>query len=280
MLTPKQRRRLKSKAVGLSLFILPLPLLLKAVLSLWTGDAGDFVASGGSWLAFLLAAILCRRGLQAELIESERPFGSPRGSRLKRAGGVLVALATMATALFAVGHGAPIALAYGLIAGLGYFLLYGDLGGRAAAAGAVRREPGAGDDAEVAGLLRDAYRRLDAIGSSSRRITSPEFRRRLDNIVVSAEKVVKLVADDPRDLRRARKFLTVYLDGAQRITEDYARTHGAAASPDLEHNFRTLLVDMENTCDEQYQKLLAHDVSDLEVQIEVLSARLRREGVV
>ena len=45
MFTLKQRRRVKSKFVGLSLFILPLPLLLKAVLSLWTGDAGDFAAS-------------------------------------------------------------------------------------------------------------------------------------------------------------------------------------------------------------------------------------------
>jgi hypothetical protein len=41
-----------------------------------------------------------------------------------------------------------------------------------------------------------------------------------------------------------------------------------------------LLVDMENTCDEQYRKMLEHDVSDLEVRIEVLSARLRQEGVI
>ena len=280
MLTARQRRKIRAKTVGTLLFLLPLPLLLKTVFSLWLDNPGAFAAAGASWLLFLGAAMLCRRGLQGELMEEDRLFVSRRTAMLKTGGGVLTGLATAMTAFLAVGHSLPIALAFGLTAALGYFLLYGDLGGRAAAAGAVRREPGAGDDAEVAGLLRDAYRRLDAIGSSSRRITSPEFRRRLDNIVVSAEKVVKLVADDPRDLRRARKFLTVYLDGAQRITEDYARTHGAAASPDLEHNFRTLLVDMENTCDEQYQKLLAHDVSDLEVQIEVLSARLRREGVV
>jgi len=40
-----------------------------------------------------------------------------------------------------------------------------------------------------------------------------------------------------------------------------------------------LLVDMQNTCEEQYGKLLQHDASDLDVQIEVLSDRLRREGV-
>lgn len=275
MFTPKQRRRLKSKAVGLSLFILPLPLLLKAVLSLWTGDAGDFVASGGSWLAFLLAAILCRRGLQAELAAAERPFGSPRGSRLKRAGGVLVALATMATALFAVGHGAPIALAYGLIAGLGYFMLYG----AEVKSGPIRLNDLGLEGDEVGRLLRQAYDKLDSIETARQRIASGEFKHRLGNILAGAERVIKLAAEDPRDLRRARKFLTVYLDGAQRVTEEYARTHADVRSSDLEHNFRTLLVDMENTCDDQYQKLLQHDVSDLEVRIEVLSDRLRREGV-
>jgi hypothetical protein len=275
MLTHKQWRRVKSQVVGLSLFILPLPLLLKTILSLWTNQPGDFAASGASWLLFLLAAIVCRRGLQAELMEADRPFASNRASRLKMAGGVLVAFATMATALFAVGHGAPIAVAYGLIAGLGYFLLYGG----EVTSKPMQRTLGLEGD-EVGRLLRQAYARLDSIETARRGIASGAFKQRLGNIVTGAERIIKLVADDPRDLRRARKFLTVYLEGAQRVTEEYARTHADAGSPDLEHNFRTLLVDMENTCDDQYQKLLEHDVSDLEVRIEVLSARLRREGVI
>jgi 5-bromo-4-chloroindolyl phosphate hydrolysis protein len=275
MLTPKQRRRLKSRIVGLSLFLLPLPLLLKATLSLWSDDAANLAATGGSWLLFLAAAILCRRGMQAELMQAERPIGSRRPTTLKTAGGVLVAVATMLTALFAVGHDLPIALAFGLIAALGYFLLYG---GEDVASQIQKRNLGLEGD-EAGRLLREAYRRLDGIETASRRIASGEFKQRLGNIVVGAEKILRLVADDPGDLRRARKFLTVYLDGAQRVTEEYARTHANAGSAELEHNFRTLLVDMENTCDEQYRKMLEHDVSDLEVRIEVLSARLRQEGV-
>jgi 5-bromo-4-chloroindolyl phosphate hydrolysis protein len=267
---------LKSKVVGLSLFLLPLPLLLKATLSLWSGDAATLAATGGSWLLFLAAAILCRRGAQTELMEAERPFASRRAATLKTAGGVLVAVATMLTALVVVGHPLPIALAFGLIAGIGYFLLYA---GEDTSAQIRTRKLGVEGD-EAGRLLREAYRKLDVIDAASRRIASGEFKQRLGNIVIGAEKILRLVADDPGDLRRARKFLTVYLDGAQRVTEEYARTHANAGSPELEHNFRTLLVDMENTCDEQYRKMLKHDVSDLEVRMEVLSARLRQEGVV
>lgn len=275
MFDKRELRRLRAKFDGLLIFLLTWPLLLKAVFSLWTDEPGLLVASGGGWLLFMLGALLCRRGRRMELQEWERSMRSGRGRRLKTAGGGVIGLATVVTALFAAGHGLPTALAFGVLATLGYFLLYGDAPGGAA----VRRRipQGAGD--EAAALLREAWGRLDGIEAASRRIASGEFRQRLGHIVGGAERILKLVAEDPRDLRRARKFLTVYLQGAHRITEDYARTHASGAPAELEQNFRTLLVEMQNTCEDQYTKLLQHDSSDLEVQIEVLSARLRREGV-
>ena len=275
MLDDRKLRRLRAKFDGLLIFLLTWPLLLKAVFSLWTSDPAMLAASGGGWVLFMLGVVLCRRGLRAELQERERPLRSRRGRALKLAGGAVVGVASAFTALFAAGHGVPIAIAFGLLATLGYFLLYG--GDRNEAAYSRRVPEAAGE--EAAALLREAWRRLDGIEAASRRIASGEFRQRLRHIVGGAERILKLVAEDPRDLRRARKFLTVYLDGAHRITEEYARTHAGGAPAELEHNFRTLLVDMQNTCEEQYEKLLQHDSSDLEVQIEVLSARLRREGV-
>lgn len=270
----KEVSRLRAKFDGLLIVLLTWPLLLKAVFSLWTDDPELLAASGGGWLLFMLGALLCRRGRRLERQERDRRMTSGSGRLLKMAGGGVIGLATAFTALFAAGHGLPIALAFGLLAALGYFLLYGN-----DVAGAVsRRLPQAAGD-EAAALLQDAWRRLDGIEAASRRISSAEFRQRLGHIVGGAERILKLVADDPRDLRRARKFLTVYLEGARRITEEYARTHAGGGPAELEHNFRTLLVDMQNTCEDQYAKLLQHDSSDLEVQIEVLSARLRREGV-
>lgn len=276
MISAKQMRRLRLASVGLLLFFLPLPLLLKAVLSLWGDNPQELAATGGCWLLFLLGAVLCRRGLQAEVMSEERPFAARRGARLKMAGGAVIGFATALTAYVAAGHSLPIAIAFALVAATGYYLLYGRPPPPSPASAGARMT----DDEEATDLLRDAYARLDSIAAASRQIASPEFRQRLGSIVGSAEQILKLVADDPRDLRRARKFVTVYLDGAQRITRDYARAHSGGAPPaELEHNFRTLLVDMQNTCDEQYRKLLQNDLTDLEIQIEVLSTRLRREGV-
>ena len=92
--------------------------------------------------------------------------------------------------------------------------------------------------------------------------------------------MLALIEKDPRDIRRARKFLKVYLEGAEQVTERFAALEKEPLSPEIEHRFRTLLVDMENVFAEQHQKLLENDILDLDVQIEVLTARLRREGVI
>jgi len=78
--------------------------------------------------------------------------------------------------------------------------------------------------------------------------------------------ITDIVEDDPRDLRRARKFLRTYLDGAQRVTEGYANTHKYGDNGELENNFRNVLDTIET-------------VIELDVQIEVLQMQLEKEGV-
>jgi hypothetical protein len=82
-----------------------------------------------------------------------------------------------------------------------------------------------------------------------------------------------------RDAARARRFLHLYLDSAEKVTVEYARTHRQVRNRPLEGNFRQLLIDMEQTFVAQHQKLLENDMLTLDVEIEVLNARLKREGI-
>lgn len=275
MAVSAERRGSKQGAAGLALFLLPLPLLLKAVVSLWSGDFPALLSAGGAYSGFVAAALLMRRGLRGEQDYAARPFAMDRPPPLKAMAAALVGVATGFAAFAAAGHAPAIATCFGIAAAAGTVLFYGRDPGRrsvpSSGAGGVGEEGGA--------MLADAYRRLDLIDATGRELASVEFKQRLASIVTSIENILKLIEKNPRDIRRARKFLKVYLEGAQRIADQYARTHRHETPAELEHNFRTLLVDMENTCNEQYEKLLQDDVLDLDVQIEVLSARLRQEGV-
>ena len=128
--------------------------------------------------------------------------------------------------------------------------------------------------------LMQAERSIAAIEQASLDIRNTEFNQRLRRIAKLARDILTLLEEDPRDLRRARKFLNVYLDGARQVSEGYAKTHGRVAAPELEDNFRRVLATIEDVFQEQQQKLLESDVSDLDVQIEVLATQLKREGVI
>jgi len=73
--------------------------------------------------------------------------------------------------------------------------------------------------------------------------------------------------------------LKVYLDGAQQVTEGYARTHSKNETHALEDNFRRVLTTIETVIAEQQLKLEENNLSDLDVNIEVLQMQLEKEGV-
>jgi 5-bromo-4-chloroindolyl phosphate hydrolysis protein len=70
------------------------------------------------------------------------------------------------------------------------------------------------------------------------------------------------------------------LDGAFKVTEGYADMHRKYQSEQLTENFDHVLQTIESVFIEQKQKLLEDDVLDLDVQIEVLTAQLKHEGVI
>jgi len=132
---------------------------------------------------------------------------------------------------------------------------------------------------ELIELLDEAEGRLEKIEQSSKQIRNVEFKDRLRRIVKDTRGILDTIESDPVDARRARKFLKVYLDGAQQVTEGYARTHKEGESHALEDNFRRVLTTIETVTAEQQQKLKENNLSDLDVNIEVLQMQLENEGV-
>ena len=66
--------------------------------------------------------------------------------------------------------------------------------------------------------------------------------------------------------------------GMLRVTTEFARTHRQVRDQGLDRNFLELLVEMERTFAEQRRALVERDLLLLDVDIEVLHARLTRDG--
>lgn len=262
---------------GLLLFVLPLPVLLAAILALARGDNLTYLIGGASGYAlFLGGALLVRRGSRNQAEYERRKIARPP-KPLKFLGSALTAVATTVTSLFVGGYNPAIAACFGLGAWLGCYLYYGF---DPRVAKLATDKLGLDATEQVLQTLENAEKTIAALESAKKDIGNMELRARLERIIAQARQVIKVLEEDPRDLWRARKFLTVYLEGAQQVTEGYVRTHQKVQSQELENNFRTVLTTIEDVFKEQQQKLLESDVLDLDIKIEVLSQQLKREGVI
>ncbi|MDH3280331.1 MAG: 5-bromo-4-chloroindolyl phosphate hydrolysis family protein, partial [Gammaproteobacteria bacterium] len=262
---------------GALLFILPLPLLGSILVALARGHLASVLFSSLGLALCLAGAFAIRRGLARERAYQRKKVALPPKVPLKLIGALLVALAVFFIALMAANHSFPIAVCFSIGAFVGCYFAYGldPRTEKVVAAGSHGYTT-----AEVVEALEEAHERVTGIEQANDRIKNPELNERLRRITDSARKILEVIEEDPRDLRRARKFLNTYLEGTQKVTQGYARSVELAESTILKENFRKVLATVEDVFAEQYEKLLENDVLDLDVQIEVLRLQLEREGVV
>ncbi len=263
-------------AKGLLLFLFPLPILGALVVSLAKGNMAGVLGDACAGLLFFVGALSMRRGLAIEEDYRHRSIAVPPKIPFKTVGGVAVAVATAIAAYYGAGHSVGIALSFAVGAFAGCYLTYGSDPSKAKGPIAAHH---AYTTEEVINALQDATQRVKQIERANREIHNQEMHNRLRRIVESTHKILQLIEEDPRDLRRARKFLNTYLEGTQRITEGYVKMTQQTHSDALAENFRNVLVTIEDVFQEQHRKLLENDVLDLDVQIEVLATQLKREGV-
>jgi uncharacterized membrane protein YccC len=132
---------------------------------------------------------------------------------------------------------------------------------------------------EIEAEIDRAERAIARLEAARARIGPGELADRLGRVAGLARELVGVVEAEPRHLRRTRRFLRVYLDGAQQVCEHLPRTEGRRP-PALDERFERVLDTIEDVFSTQHRRLLAGEVEDLDVQIEVLAHQLRREGTV
>lgn len=260
----------------LLLYLLPLPLIPAIVIALARGNFVNFITALAALVALYGGAWLTRHGIKREVEMERLGWSRIRAWPWKSLGALGAGVATGSCSFFIIGHSGWSSTAVALTTLAGVLLCYGgDSLGRWG-----RRTPFAARDREVAEALQEARFKIDSIDQANRHIHNMELRRRIQRINNRAMDILTIIAEDPVTLRRARKFLKVYLDGAGQVIEDYSRVQHDQRQGKLQDNFRNVLITIEDTFAEQQRKLQEKDLLDLDVKIEVLTTQLRDEGVI
>ncbi|MBX2868553.1 MAG: 5-bromo-4-chloroindolyl phosphate hydrolysis family protein [Acidiferrobacterales bacterium] len=278
---PTPYRQLNKKdgpGIGpLLLYFLPLPLLFVAIASLLSGNIGNLIFSGLALGLTWLGAWFLRQGAKYEWIAGKRKWARATRVPWRFSAAVFIAIAAFLISNMLAGMPFIVSIITAVLGFAGVVLAYGfdpqyDTKQDVSRFGVTTEE--------IVEALDEAEGQLAQIEASAKQIGNSELKMRLGRIVSKTRGVLSIIEDDPKDLRRARKFLKVYLTGAKNVSAQYARTHQLQDNETLEQNFRNVLESIETVIEEQHNKLLENDALDLDVKIEVLEAQLKHEGII
>lgn len=129
----------------------------------------------------------------------------------------------------------------------------------------------------VARAVDEAEKVLVEMRDAILRTGDRALEARVDRFADTARALFRTVEGDPRDLTAARKYLSVYLQGARDATVKFADLYRQNRDAKARGDYEALLADLETTFATRTQNLLGGSRTDLDVEISVLRERLQQE---
>ncbi len=239
----------------------------------FTGDGSALVQSLGATALGLLSAWLTREGIKAQVAFDARRIARRPAIPRKMAGSVLIGLAVAVVAHLS---NPSLAVAAGL--GLAAAVLH---------LGAFGLDPLKDKGAEgldtfqtdrVARAVDEAEKFLSGMKDAILRANDRALEARVDRFTTTARAMFRSIEGDPGDLTAARKYLSVYLMGARDATVRFADVYATSRDAKARADYEALLTDLETNFASRTKALLSNDQNAMNIEIEVLRERLKREG--
>jgi len=265
------------------LFVLPTPILLAAFNAIGDGAPLRLVFLLVAYVSLMLGAWLVREGQKAHDAYDARDIAKapafPRKLVAAFLAGIGVFLASWMSApaeSFLQFSGQFFtALIFGVIAIAAHIVAFGIDPMKAKG---LESGIHAAELERVTTALDKAESKLKNIEALAHQLRDREIDDRVGRLNATVRDMISIVEKDPRDMSRARRYLGVYLKGAEDATRKYAENHERLDDPKIREDYMALLTDLEASFKRGKDTLLLDDKTDLEVEIEVLRDRLGQEG--
>ncbi len=157
-----------------------------------------------------------------------------------------------------------------IIATLGYYLLYGfdPKKDKLENIGDISAE-------FVLETISEAKAKLSEIEEDMLNIKDTILNDKLQKALKKANHILKTIQEDPKDVRVARKFLTVYIDGIAKVTKSYTELDEADINTQTTQRLHTLMDEVEERLSKELKRLKNNNAFDLDVHIDVLKEQIK-----
>ncbi len=267
--TPKGKPSLKYPNATL-LYIFLVPLFLATILALFNTNIKAFILSGISLFLFLTVAKLANKGLEAENFYNNTTFTKAPKIPYKTIAGYLLGSSTFFTAFVAGGEPFVKSAFLAVISTIGYYLLYGfdPKKDKLENLGDISAE-------FVLETINEAKQKLSSIKNDMHQIKDTLLHTKLANAIDKAEDILQTIQDDPTDIRVARKFLIVYIDGLEKVTNAYTELDEKDITIQTKQKIHTLMDNVQRRFDKELSRLTNNNQFDLDVHIDTLKEQIK-----
>lgn len=255
---------------GALLYIFLVPLFISVILALLQTEIMAFVWNSIAFVLFFLVLKLSHKGFIQEKEYLLATLTKAPKTPYKTMSALLLGIATFFTAWIAGGKPFMTSLFLGLISTLGYYLYYGfdPKEDKLDNLGDISAE-------FVLETIQEAQDKLSNIKEDMQEMDDKLLVEKLDKAVKKAEHILAVIQEDPKDIRVARKFLIVYIDGIAKVIDAYSTLDEKDIDAERKENLYALIDDLDLKFDSELERLKNNNLFDLDVHIDVLKEQIK-----
>ncbi|MEA1880388.1 MAG: 5-bromo-4-chloroindolyl phosphate hydrolysis family protein [Campylobacterota bacterium] len=259
-----------SDTKGTLLYLFLVPLFLSLVLALFQTNIKAFLLNGVSFFLFLAVLTLAKKGFAQEQDYNQSTLAKAPKIPYKKVAGILLSVSTFFTALVTGQQDFWTSLFLAIVSLLGYYLWYGfdPKKDKLDNLGDVSAE-------YVLEALVEAKEKIAHVEEDMKTISDEKLHNKLAIAVQKAKAIVQTIQEDPKDVRVARKFLIVYIEGLAKVTDTYTQMEERDITVQTKEKLYGLMQDVEVRFDKELQRLKTNNHMDLDVQIDVLKEQIK-----
>ncbi len=254
---------------GILLYLFLVPLFISVLLALLQTNIKLFIFNSIAFGLFFLTVKVSRIGFQQEHEYKSSVLTKAPKVPYKTIAGFLLGGSTLFTAWLAGGESFITSAFLATISTLGYYLYYGF----------DPKEDKLDNIGDVSAdfvleTINEAKSKLHTIENDMEKIKDVSLHNKFKVAVDKAKDILEIIQNDPKDIRVARKFLIVYIDGVLKVTQSYVSMDAVDVTEQSKENLHTLIEDLNHRFDKELERLTQNNQFDLDVHIDVLKQQI------
>lgn len=252
------------------LYMLLIPMFISVILSLFAGDYQGFTLRIIGFVILYAGIELTKKGFTAKEIYSSSKLAKAPKIPYLLLGATGLSIATFSIRFFIGGKPILESIFVAIVCMVGFYLYYGF-------------DPKDDKTAQIDGIsvdfvlssIKEAQDKLEDILSEMNHIDDKLLKTKLNLAIKKAQSIIETIKDDPKDIRVARKFMVVYIDGIGKVVSSYTQLGDENITNRSKEKLYGLLDSVQSRFDSQLKSLKENNQFDLDVSIETLKEQIK-----